>query len=258
MNGIITKTPKEIAIMRESGKRLIQIFKVVKDHVKPGTTLLELEQYALAEAKKQGGIPSFLNYQSYPAMLCTSVNDGIVHCIPTDYKLKIGDLLSVDCGFFFQGFHSDATVSFIVGKDIHSYKPLLLATYRALMAGTRKVKAGVKVGEISSAIETTIKNAHFTVVRQFVGHGVGRNLHEPPVVPNFVGHDKNTILPAGSVIAIEPVVASKGEAYVTASDGWSTRTADGGTVAHFEQTIAVTDTGYEILTPIQEIIDFKA
>jgi len=258
MNQIKVKTPQEIAIMREGGKRLIRIFMVIKNYIKPGVTLLELDRQAQAEAKKQGGSPSFLGYQGYPAALCTSVNNGIIHCIPDDYQLQIGDLLSIDCGFFFKGFHTDAAVSFIVKKDINSYQPLLLTTYQALMAGTQKIKAGIKIGEISSAIETTIKNSNLTIMRQFVGHGVGRNLHEPPVVPNFVSHDKDTVLPAGSVIAIEPIVGLKGEAHITTKDGWSTKTTDSSPVAHFEQTIAVTDTGYEILTPIQEIIDFKA
>ena len=249
------KTPQDISIMREGGHKLIEILKIVKQSVKPGVTLKELDQIAREETEKQGGKASFLNYKGYPAAICASVNEGVVHCIPNEYQLKNGDLISIDFGFKFNGFHTDTTISLIVGEDINNLRPLLKSVYSALLAGTEQIKAGIKVGEISRAIETSLTNDNLTIMRQFVGHGVGKDLHEDPIVPNAVGHDKNTVLPAGSVIAIEPVAGIGEEAYMTAKDNWSIRTMDNQPVAHFEHTVVVKDDGYEIVTPINEIID---
>lgn len=252
------KSPQELSVMREGGKRLIQIFKILKEYVREGVTLKKLDQIARATAKKLGGYPSFLGHEGYPAAICTSVNSGIVHCIPNNYRLRTGDLLSVDCGFLFGGLHTDATASWIVGKDIYGYTPLLRAVYRALLAGTGVIKPGVKVGQISQAIENHLTGAQLTIMRQFVGHGVGRDLHEPPIIPNFVGHDKDIVLPAGSVVAIEPIAGGGAEAHKTAPDKWSTKTVDDKVVAHFEHTVAVTPSGPEVLTPLGEIIDVLA
>jgi len=251
---INVKTSAEIAIMAEGGKRLIEIFKAIKQHIVPGTILKGLDDIANQVAEQQGGRPSFLGYRGYPAAICTSVNHGIVHCIPDNYQLKSGDVISVDCGLFYQGFHTDAAVTWIVGEDVHHYKSLLDNTYRALLAGVNAVHAGVKVGEISSAIATTLQSAQLTIMKQFVGHGVGRDLHEDPVVPNFVGHDKNTVLPSGSVIAIEPIAGLGQEEYETISDHWSTYASDHHPVAHFEMTVVVTPNGPQILTPIDQVI----
>lgn len=252
------KNSRELAIMKEGGKRLIQIFKILLDNAKEGTALKELDQLAKDEAKRLKGRPSFLGYKGYPAAICTSVNSGIVHCIPNGYRLKKGDLLSIDCGFFFKGLHTDAAVSLIIGEDIHGYNSLLQSVYRALLAGTQAIKAGVKVGVISQAIESSLTGSRLTIMRQFVGHGVGRQLHEPPVIPNFVGHDQDVVLPENSVIALEPIAGEGSEAYETSNDSWSARTVDSKAVAHFEHTVAVTSQGPEILTPIKEIIDIKS
>ncbi|MFH1088235.1 MAG: type I methionyl aminopeptidase [Patescibacteria group bacterium] len=248
------KTPEEIAIMAEGGKRLIEIFKTIKQHIVPHTTLKTLDDVARKVAGQQGGSPSFLGYQNYPAAICTSVNHGIVHCIPDGYQLQVGDVISVDCGLFYKGFHTDAAVTWIVGEDIHQHQALLDNTYKSLLAGVNTVHAGVKVGKISSAIATTLQSAHLTIMKQFVGHGVGRDLHEDPVVPNFVGHDKDTVLPVGSVIAIEPIASLGREEYETTSDHWSTFTSDQQPVAHFEMTVAVTQDGAQIITPIDQVI----
>ncbi len=249
------KTSQDISAMREGGHKLIEILKIVKTAVKPGTTLKELDDIAYREAVKQHAQPSFLNYKGYPASICTSVNEGVVHCIPNDYELKEGDLVSIDFGLKFNNFHTDATISLIVGKDINNLRPLLKSVYSALMAGTEKIKAGVKVGDISLAIETSLTNDNLTIMRQFVGHGIGSELHEDPIVPNAVGHDKDTILPAGSVIAIEPIAGKGREAHLTTKNNWSVKTMDNHPVAHFEHTVVVKDDGYEIVTPIKEIID---
>ncbi|KKT87123.1 MAG: Methionine aminopeptidase [candidate division Kazan bacterium GW2011_GWB1_45_10] len=248
------KTSAELGIMADGGARLIEIFRAIKQQLVPGTTLKTLDNIARQAAEQQGGQPSFLGYRDYPAAICASVNHGIVHCIPNDYQLQAGDLVSIDCGLFYQGFHTDAAVTWIVGEDIHHYQPLLDQTYRSLLAGVNAVQAGVKVGEISSAIAETLKATQLTIMKQFVGHGVGRNLHEDPIVPNFVGHDKNVVLPAGSVIAIEPIAGRGTEDYGVTGDRWSTFTTDREPVAHFEMTVAVTEAGARILTPIDQVI----
>lgn len=250
------KTSQDISIMREGGHKLIEILKIIKAAIKPGVTLKELDQIAREEAAKRGGEPSFLNYKGYPAAICTSVNEGVVHCIPDEYQLKNGDLISIDFGLKFNNLHTDAAISLIVGEDINNLRPLLKSVYTALLAGTQQVKAGVKVGDISQAIETSLKNDNLTIMRQFVGHGVGYDLHEDPIIPNAIGHDRDTVLPAGSVIAIEPIAGKGREGHMTTKDNWSVRTMDNQPVAHFEHTVVVKDDGYEIVTPINEIIDF--
>ena len=156
----------------------------------------------------------------------------------------------------YKGLHTDSAISIIIGKDVHGYTPFLKKVYQSLSAGVQTVKAGVKVGDISQAIEDSLNESGLTIMRQFVGHGIGHKLHEAPVVPNFVGHDKNVVLPANSAIAIEPIASLGKEAYSTKNDGWSTETLDKSKAAHFEQTIVVTEHGSEILTPIGEILDF--
>lgn len=250
------KTPQEIGVMREGGTKLVQVFKTLISHAQPGTALIELDKIARAESERLGAEPSFLGYQGYPAAICTSVNKGIVHCIPDGYILKEGDLLSIDFGLLYKGLHTDSAISIIIGEDIHEYIPFLKKTYQALAAGVQAVKAGNKVGDISQAIEESLNKSKLTIMRQFVGHGIGYQLHEAPTVPNFVGHDKNVILPANSVIAIEPIASLGQEAYFTKHDGWSTETVDKSVVAHFEETVVVTEHGPEILTPIEEILDF--
>ncbi|MFA5967182.1 MAG: type I methionyl aminopeptidase [Patescibacteria group bacterium] len=253
---INVKTAAEIEIMAVCGQKLVQILKHLKQQIIPGTSLKTLDQMARDAAKEQGGQPTFLGYQGYPAAICASVNEGIVHCIPTDYQLQEGDLISIDFGFCYQGWNTDAAITWIVGEDIHQYRPLLKGVYQALRAGVGQVRAGVRVGEISQAIEDTLRQAHLTIMRQFVGHGVGRELHEDPVIPNFVGHDKKVVLPSGSTIAIEPIAGVGGEGYITLPDQWSVYTTDKQPVAHFEETVVVLPEGAKILTPIQEILDF--
>lgn len=256
MTKVAAKSAEEIAAMREGGAKLVLVLKRVVDSARPGVTLLELDRIARDFIQEQGGEPSFLGHEGYPAVLCTSVNDGIVHCIPNDYALQEGDLLSIDCGIKWQGFHTDSAVSVVVGKDIHNYTPLLRSVYQALLAGTREAHAGATVGDISAAIERSLKASKLTIMRQFVGHGVGAKLHEPPVIPNVVGHDQNAVLPAGSTIAIEPIAGTGREAHGTDADGWCARTLDGSPVAHFEHTVLVTPEGGEVLTPLDEIIEF--
>ena len=253
---IAVKTPAELAIMAEGGQRLVQILKRLKEQVVVGVSLKTLDKVAREASKELDGRPSFLGYHGYPAAICTSVNQGIVHCIPDDYQLQRGDLISVDFGFYYQGWHTDAAMTWLVSEDIHDHLPLMRGVYRALLAGTAAVKAGVKVGEISRAIENSLKGDHLTIMRQFVGHGVGKELHEEPTIPNFFGPDKNVVLPAGATIAIEPIAGVGKESFITLPDEWSVVASDKQPVAHFEQTLAVTPEGSQILTPIQDILDF--
>ena len=253
---VMTHTPAELEIMAEGGRRLVKILSVIKEQVVPGVSLKTLDMLARTHSEKLGGRPSFLGYRGYPAAICASLNHGIVHCIPTDHKLQEGDLVSIDFGFYYQGFHTDSAITWIVGQDINNYLPLLQGVYRALQAGINTAKAGVKVGAISQAIATSLKKDHLTVMRQFMGHGVGRDLHEEPGVPNFVGPDKDVILPEGCTIAIEPIAGTGGEASTTLADRWSVQTTDRQPVAHFEATVALTPLGAEILTPIQDILGF--
>jgi len=234
----------------------IELLAQLKNQLVPGVSLKELDLIARQETEQLGGKPSFLGYRGYPAAICACVNEGIVHCIPTDYQLTNGDLVSIDFGFYYQGFHTDAAVTWIVGQDINNYRPLLKGVYAALRAGVNEVTAGVKVGKISQAIESSLRQSKLTIMRQFVGHGVGRALHEEPNVPNFVSHDKNVVLPEGSTIAIEPIAGVGGEASITLPDNWSVKTTDQSPVAHFEETVVVLPGGAKILTPLQQILDF--
>jgi len=250
------KNAAELALMAESGRRLVEVLTSLKNQIIPGTSLIALDQLARSETERLGGQPSFLGYRGYPAAICTSVNEGIVHCIPTGYKLQNGDLVSIDFGFIYRGWHTDSAITWIVGEDINNYLPLLKGVYRALEAGVARVKANVKVGEISRAIESSLCQDQLTIMKQFVGHGVGRELHEDPVIPNFVGHDREVVLPAGSTIAIEPIAGVGKEGYTTLADHWSVKTIDQCPVAHFEATVAVTPEGVQILTPIKQILGF--
>ncbi|MFA5270211.1 MAG: type I methionyl aminopeptidase [Patescibacteria group bacterium] len=257
MTKVLVKTSEQIAAMREGGAKLIDVLGTVVKAARVGVSLTELDQIALNRIKELGAQPSFLGYMDYPATLCTSVNNGIVHCIPNSYRLSEGDLLSIDCGVIWKGLHTDSAISIVVGKDIHNHRPLLVSVYRSLLAGTNEAVAGVTVGKISQAIQDSLSRDKMTIMRQFVGHGVGATLHEAPIVPNVVGHDKGVVLPEGSVIAIEPIAGVGREAHSIDPDGWGARTMDGAPVAHFEQTVLVTQRGPEVLTPLGGIIQFR-
>jgi len=257
MTKVAIKSGEQITAQRIGGAKLIEVLKVVVESAKVGVSLLELDKIAYQKIQELGAEPSFLGYQDYLATLCTSVNNGIVHCIPNGYQLQEGDLLSIDCGLIYDEMHTDSAISVVIGSDIHGYGPLLSSTYRSLLSGTNQVKAGVTVGQISQAIQDSLTKDKLTIMRQFVGHGVGVKLHESPIIPNVVGHDKGVVLPAGSVIAIEPIAGTGREAYSTDADGWSTYTLDGRPVAHFEHTVLITDGGSEVLTPLDDIIQFR-
>jgi len=250
------KTDQDISDIKEGGAHLVGILKAVADLAKPGVNLLQLEAVAREQATTRGGKPSFLGYRGYPSALCLSPNSTIVHGIPKDYVLKDGDILAVDCGFFFKGWHTDAAITLPIGNISPEAKKLLAGTYSALLAGTDAVKAGNRIGQISEAIEGSLRGSNLTIFRSLVGHGVGRELHEDPMVPNFHSGSMGPAIQDGQTLALEPIAGLGQEEITELEDGWTLETADGALSAHFEHTLIATPTGPIVVTPLTELVDF--
>jgi len=253
---VIIKTQKEIEILRAGGKRLAFVLDEVAKKVKPGVSTHELDQYALKLIREGGDEPAFLNYQPYgadkpyPASLCTSINDEIVHCIPEKNRiLKEGDIISLDLGLKHKGMFTDHAVTVAVGKIDKASEKLLQVTKEALMIGIMEAKGGNHVGDIGNAIEKFLKPFKYGIVREMSGHGVGREIHEDPYIPNYGGRGKGEMLVPGMVIAIEPMVNLGGDA-ILFEDDYTVKTKDGKRSAHFEHTVLITDSEPEILTII--------
>lgn len=245
------KTPGEIDSMRRAGKMLAMVLEHVKNRATKGMSTQDLADRAAAELKILGGTPSFLNYQGFPSVLCVSVNDEVVHGIPNKLNiLEDGDVVSIDFGVTIDGMITDAALTFTVGPVDPKVAKLIQATERALMAGIEVVKAGARIGDISSAVQKVLDAGQYGIVRDLVGHGVGHELHEDPNIPNFGHAGSGSVLKAGMTIAIEPM-ATLGDWQVTMDDdGWTIRTRDHSLAAHFEHTVLVTEKGYEILTAV--------
>ncbi|HWZ65401.1 MAG TPA: type I methionyl aminopeptidase [Patescibacteria group bacterium] len=243
------KTNQETKAIRTSGKILADILKNTHSMVVPGMNGKDVSAFVVRELKGQGVKPSFLGYNGFPDVICISVNDAVVHGIPNAEAFKEGDIISFDCGVTFDGMVTDSAFSMIVGQTENKDTIRLLdTTERSMYAGIETLRDGVRVGDISSAVQLVLDAGKLGIVRELVGHGVGHNLHEEPDIPNY-GH-KNTgpKLKAGMTIAIEPM-ATLGDYHVKLDDdGWTFRTVDGGLAAHFEHTILITRDGYEILT----------
>jgi methionyl aminopeptidase len=247
---VVLKSTDEIEKMRRAGQVVREVLELVRSHVKPGATTLDLEKLAEARIAALGAKPAFKGYHGYPCVLCTSVNSEVVHGIPSKKRvLKEGDIVSVDCGAVVDGYFGDAAITVPVGEKIApTTAQLLRVTEASLRAGIAVVKPGATLGDIGAAVQGVVEAHGFSVVRDFVGHGIGVNMHEEPQVPNFGEAGRGMKLRAGMVIAIEPMVnAGKPEVRVL-KDGWTAVTDDGSMSAHFEQTVAVTDTGARILT----------
>lgn len=243
------KTDKEIEIMREGGKILAEILKKLAAEVKPGITTNDLEELACELVLDYKVKSSFLGYEGYPAILCTSLNEEVVHAIPSTRVLEEGDLLKIDMGVLRGGFHTDSAVTVIVGNmNDTARRNLIQVTREALEIGISKAKVGNTLGDIGSAIQKHVEDKGFNVVRDLVGHGIGRELHEPPQVLNYGKAGTGERLVPGMVIAIEPMVVTKSWEIKEGKDGSSYETADGGLAAHFEHTVAITDAGPLILT----------
>jgi methionyl aminopeptidase len=239
---------KEIASLRKGGKILHDCLRHVARLVHPGITTKELDLAAEAFIREAGAKPAFKGYHGYPATLCTSINDVCVHGIPGTQVLAEGEIIALDCGVLLDGLYTDAALTVPVGEIDAGTKNLLHATEEALQAGLRKVRAGAHTGDISATIHEILLLHGFDSVRALTGHGLGDTLHQFPDIPNFGTAGKGPILPAGTIIAIEPISTVGSTDVVQDDDGWTLRTADGSLSAHFEHTVLVTDSGCEVLT----------
>ena len=250
---IYYKTEEEIELIRESsllvGKTLAELAKAIK----PGVTTLQLDKIAHDFIRDNGGVPAFLNYDGFPNTLCVSVNSQVVHGIPGNYELKEGDLVSVDCGVVKNDFFGDSAYSFAVGEVSEQVQKLMRVTKESLYKGIEKATAGMRIGDVAEAVQSHAESNGFSVVRELVGHGVGRNLHEAPEVPNFGSKGKGIKMQEGLVIAIEPMINMGRRNVVTEKDGWTIRAADNKPSAHYEHTIVVRKGAAEILSSFEEI-----
>lgn len=243
---VIIKSDEEIAIMRKCGRILAAILDRLRAEVKPGIRTAQLDMIMAEESKKRGVLPSFKNYRGFPANLCVSVNDEIVHGIPGQRILEEGDIVSVDVGARLNGFHTDAAVTIGVGGISKEAEGLIMVTEGSLKSGIAQAISGAWMADISSAIQRYVESKGFSVVREYTGHGVGRDLHEEPQIPNFVV-GKGPLLRKGMTLAIEPMVNAGDWHTKLAANQWTVLTADGSLSAHFEHTVAITDREPEIL-----------
>lgn len=252
---ITIKKPEDIKILREGGKRLSYILGQVAKAVRPGIKQTELNEIAEKLILEGEDKPAFKNYRphgakiAFPAALCVSVNDEVVHGIPADTELLEGDIVSLDLGLEHKGLFTDMSITVPVGKIDDASKKLIEVTKKALEIGIKEVKDGAKIGNLGYEIENFVKQYGFGIVRELAGHGVGYDIHEPPYVPNFGKKNAGLTLKEGMVIAIEPMVNEGGDAIYEASDKWTIKTEDGSRSAHFEKTVVVTKNGVEVLTP---------
>ena len=246
---ILIKTPAEIDKMRRSGEALRQVHEAVRPLVVPGASTMDLENAAAAKMDELHAISAFKGYHGFPAVLCTSINNEVVHGIPSTKRvLNEGDIVSIDCGVIVDGFYSDCAVTYPVGTPSAPTRKLLDITQASLQKAIQEAQVGGRLGDISAAVQEMCEAEGFGVVREFVGHGIGRSMHEDPQVPNFGTRGKGPRLKAGMVLAIEPMINAGGPEVKVLPDGWTTITVDGSLSAHFEHTVAITKDGPRVLT----------
>jgi len=245
---IIIKSDDEIAVMRQAGRVVAEVLEILAAEVRPGLIVKELDTIVKEEYRRRSVVPTFLGYLGYPARVCVSVNDEIVHGIPSGRVLQEGDVVSIDLGATYQGFVGDSALTIGVGRISPEARRLIDVTYEALWEGIHAARPGRRLGEISHAIETYAESRGYSVVREYVGHGVGREMHEEPQVPNYGPPDRGPILRKGMVLALEPMVNMGDWRTKKHDDGWTVSTLDGSLSAHFEHTIAITDAEAEVLT----------
>ncbi len=245
---IVIKSPDEIKRIREAGRIIGKVFEKVKDFIEPGMATAEIDGIVQSVIEKSGGRPAFKGYKGFPASACISINEEVVHGFPGPRKIRLGDIVGVDVGVEYKGYFADATITFPVGKISKQAVSLMDVTQKALMAGIEKCVVGNRLSDISHAIQVTAEGAGYSVVRDFVGHGVGLNLHEDPQIPNYGFPNSGPRLKAGMVFAIEPMVNLGGYRVKVLENGWTVVTLDGSLSAHFEHTVAITPEGPEILT----------
>jgi methionyl aminopeptidase len=246
---IIKKSPEEIEKMALAGEILVATLEEMESKVAPGASTEELDRDAERLIRSRGGVPTFKGYRGFPGSICASPNAMVVHGIPGPYRLKDGDIISIDVGVTLDGWVADAARTFAVGEVGAQEQNLLRATEEALHAGAAECRAGNRMGDMSSAIQRVAEGAGLSVVRSLVGHGVGRNMHEDPQVPNYGKPGKGPLLEEGMVLAVEPMTTAGAEAVRVGGDGWAIFSQDGSPAAHFEFTIAITGDGPRVLTP---------
>jgi methionyl aminopeptidase len=251
--GIIIKTPDQIEAMATAGSVQARCLKMLRSKARPGVTTAELDEAAERFIASQGAKPSFLGYRGFPGSICASPNSMVVHGIPGDYELRRGDVLSLDVGVTKDGWVADAAITLPIGEVTSEAKHLLETTEAALHAGAERARPGNHLGDISHAIQRRVESEGLSIIRSLVGHGVGRDMHEDPQVPNYGEPGRGPELEAGMVLAIEPMVNAGGPEVRLGEDGWAVYSADGSLAAHFEFTVAITLDGPRILTPWHEL-----
>jgi methionyl aminopeptidase len=249
------KDPWELGLMRQSGRLLAEVAAILREAVRPGISTLELDALAAQAIRERKGIPSFLGYTAggktpFPATICASVNHVVVHGIPSNTPLREGDVVSIDMGMVYGGYHADCAFTVAIGQVAPEVRRLLDETERSLYEGIAAAKPGNRIGDIGHAIQSHIEPHGFGIVRDYVGHGIGRMMHEAPSVPNFGRPAKGDLLKEGMCLAVEPMITLGSPETREMDDGWTVVTTDGSLAAHFEHTIAVTPHGPEILTRI--------
>jgi methionyl aminopeptidase len=247
---IIIKSNREIDKMRRAGRLTAEVLAVLARSVHPKMKTSELDEIAARESRARNAIPSFNGYQGYPANLCVSINDEIVHGIPGERVIEEGDIVSLDFGIIYDGYQGDTAVTVGVGKIGEKARELMKVTEESLKQGIAAARCGAYLGDVSAAIQKYVESHGFSVVREYTGHGIGRHMHEEPQIPNFGNPGEGPVLKKGMVLAIEPMVNVGGWHARVAEDNWLVLTEDGSLSAHFEHTVAITDNGAEILTVV--------
>ncbi|HEX7181868.1 MAG TPA: type I methionyl aminopeptidase [Thermoanaerobaculia bacterium] len=244
---MVLKTPGEIELMDGANRIVRQVLDEMGKAIAPGVTSRQLDRLAEKVIRGAGGVPAFLNYRGYPATLCISVNDVIVHGIPNDVSLQEGDIVGIDCGVLYKGYYGDAARTFAVGAISEEAKRLLAVTEEALRRAVAQVRPGGRLSDIGYAVQRYAESNGYSVVREFSGHGIGTSLHEDPQIPNYGSPGKGPKLRPGMVLAIEPMVNAGSAGVRMDADGWTARTEDGSLSAHFEYSVAVTPQGARVL-----------
>ncbi|MER3395406.1 MAG: type I methionyl aminopeptidase [Acidimicrobiia bacterium] len=247
---VTRKSPDQLASMRKAGKIVAETLALLTEAIRPGVTTAYLDKLAEEFIRSREAIPSFKGYRGFPASICTSPNDVVVHGIPGDYRLVEGDIIGIDCGAIYEGMHGDAAVTVGVGEISLEAVRLIETTKRALEAGIEVCVPGNTLGDIGHAVESIVEAEGFSVVRDYVGHGIGEQMHEPPQIPNYGVPGEGKKIKVGHVFAIEPMVNIGTHLTKVLEDGWTVVTADGSLSAHFEHTVAVLENGPEVLTRI--------
>lgn len=252
-NVIILKTGEEIEFMREANRLVGKTLGELSRHIKPGITTLQLDKIAEEFIRDHGAIPTFLGYGGFPNSICTSVNENVVHGIPNNTPLKEGDVISIDCGTNLRGFCGDSAYTFEVGEVDEKVKQLLLTTKESLYKGIEQASEGNRIGDIGNAVQTYCESRGYSVVRELVGHGIGRQMHEAPEVPNYGRRGTGPLIQNGMCIAIEPMINMGGRRVVFEKDGWTVRAKDRKPSAHFEHTVAIRNGKVDILSTFEFI-----